>query len=183
MDNADPSTTIDSPPRQRLGETTWFNALWFQISWFSCVLGRYDTLLLTLALLALHFVLVAEPGRELRQLLMVAAVGIAVDAGLSLAGAYHFAGGEILPLWFWCLWLAFATTLRRSLSFLASRLWLAALVGALVVPLNYALGQRLGAVEFGYGDTVTLVTLGAIWAILLPACYRLAALAYREDAS
>jgi len=174
MDSADQSSAVSAQPRPRHpGDTVWFNALWFQVCWFSCVLGRYEALPLTAALLFAHFLLIGDIRRELRQLTAVAALGCSVDGALSLAGVFEFAGGELLPLWFVGLWLAFATTLRRSLALFYSRPLLAALVG-LLVPLNYALGERLGAVTFGYSYEVTLVALAVIWALLLPACYRLA---------
>ena len=43
-----------------LAERTWFNAIWFQSTWFLCVLGRDALLPYTLAMLTLHFTLVAS---------------------------------------------------------------------------------------------------------------------------
>jgi len=159
----------------------WFNALWFQSIWFCTVLGRDSLLPLTLSLLALHLLLARDTYRELLQLTSVAFVGIAVDAGLSAGGVFLFQDGVPVPLWLCCLWLAFATTLPRSLAWLGRRPMLTALAGAIVLPLNYWAGQRLGAVQFGYSLPVTLVTMGLIWAVALPALYRLTALLASAD--
>ena len=156
---------------QPLTETTWFNAIWFQTTWFCAVLGRESLLPLTAALIALHLVLVPDRGKEFRQLAAVGAVGIGVDAFLSVSGVFVFPNGELIPLWLCGLWLAFATTFTRSLSFLGNKPLLAVLAGAIVVPINYGIGARLGAVEFGYSLPVSFGTMAAVWAILLPSLY------------
>ena len=156
-------------------DTVWFNALWFQITWFCAVLGRETLLPLTAGLILLHFYLVADRLRELRQLGLVALVGISVDAALSALGLFNFANDALVPLWLCGLWLAFATTFNRSLAFLADKPWLTVLAGALVVPFNYGVGARVGAVEFGYSLPVSFIIMGAVWAILLPGLYLLVA--------
>ena len=77
---------------QPLTETTWFNAIWFQTTWFCAVLGRESLLPLTAALIALHIALVPNRGKELRQLAAVGAVGIGVDAFLSASGVFTECG-------------------------------------------------------------------------------------------
>ena len=118
---------------QPLTETTWFNAIWFQTTWFCAVLGRESLLPLTAALIALHIALVPNRGKELRQLAAVGAVGIGVDAFLSASGVFIFPHGELIPLWLCGLWLAFATTFTRSLAFLANKPLLAVLAGVLAL--------------------------------------------------
>ena len=157
-------------------EAVWFNALWFQATWFSAVLGRDTLLPLTLCLLILHLMLVGNTHRELRQLLSVAFVGISADASLSYIGLFQFEGNVLVPLWLCCLWLGFASTLPRSLSYLGKRPLLASLVGGVAMPLNYWAGQKLGAVQFSYSLPVTLGAMAMIWAVLLPCLYQLTAL-------
>ncbi|HEY7775386.1 MAG TPA: DUF2878 domain-containing protein, partial [Kineobactrum sp.] len=143
-----PSTSAPVPATH-LTDKLWFNAVWFQTLWFCAVLGRDQLLAVTLGIIALHLVLVPRRLAELRQLAVLGGLGIAVDAGLSLSGIFVFPGGVLVPLWLCCLWLAFATTLGRSLAAFGPRPWLAALAGGIVVPLNYFAGSRMGAVEFG----------------------------------
>lgn len=157
-----------------LTERLWFNALWFQSTWFCCVLGREHWLPLTFAMLGLHFILVANPLAEARRLAPLALAGILVDSLLSLTGVFDFGPGVIVPTWLALLWVAFATTLNRSLSLLGRHAWLAAAVGGIAVPFNYAVGAKLGAVSFGFSPLLTAIVLIAVWTALLPNLYRLA---------
>lgn len=167
-------TSTGSDVTRALAEKLWFNAIWFQAIWFCTVLGRDSLLPLALLLLALHLWLARGDWRgELRQLALVGGMGVAADALLSAAGVFQFSGGVLVPLWLCCLWLAFAAALRRSLGWLAAWPWLASVAGAIAFPLNYWVGQRAGAVEFGYSLPAILALLAVTWAILLPLMYRL----------
>lgn len=157
----------------RLVDRKWFNALWFQTTWFCVVLGRDDFLVVTVCLLAVHLLLVKAEAAELRLLALVGGMGMAVDAVLSATGIYQFDGDILVPLWLCALWLAFATTTTRSLSFLGSSPFLTAAAGAIFIPLNYWAGQRLGAVEFGLPLLTTLLIVSASWAVMLPVLYLL----------
>ncbi|MEQ9464827.1 MAG: DUF2878 domain-containing protein [Haliea sp.] len=167
------SAAAPLPFARQLSEKAWFNALWFQSTWFCTVLGRDDLLAVSLGLIGLHLLLVPRRRLEMRQLALLGGIGIAVDTGLSLIGVFQFQGGILMPGWLCCLWLAFATTPGRSLAFLGARPWLAALAGALVVPFNYYAGSRLGAVEFGWPLWQSLLIMALVWSILLPALYYL----------
>jgi len=160
---------------RRLPDTLWFNGLWFQALWFCTVLGQGVFLPLALALLTLHVLLAADSLAELRQLFIVGGLGIAVDAMLSAAGVYLFAGGVLVPLWLCCLWLGFAGVLGRGLAWLSVRPAVCSVAGAIAFPLNYWAGQRLGAVEFAYSLPVTLAVLALVWACMLPLMFWLTA--------
>ncbi len=157
----------------QLVDRFWFNALWFQINWFICVLGREDWLPLTVLFLALHFLLVDDLKTELKRLFPVALLGIMVDTALTLLGVFEFDSIITVPLWLIALWIVFATTLYRSLSKFGQNLWLASITGSLLVPLNYLLGSRLGAVNLPLSHLHTFLILMCIWGILLPALYKI----------
>ncbi len=160
--------------RMRLmSHTAWFNAVWFQSTWFSAVLGQNDLLLLTIVLVVLHFLITENFLTEIRHAFLVGGAGISVDAILSFYGVFNFGNDVLLPVWMFALWIAFSTTITRSLSFLSSRPMLAVILGALIVPLNYGVGEKVGAVEFGLDTQYTFLTLSIIWAILLPSLYKL----------
>ncbi len=157
----------------QLTEKIWFNGLWFQSTWFICVLGQDRLLPVALVMIALHFALVPAPQTELRQLAPIVTLGVVVDALLSAAGVFDF-GATLIPLWLCVLWIAFATTLNRALRILGQRPWLSALVGGVGVPFNYAAGATLGAVTLPQDPWVTMSVLVAVWAALLPGLYAIA---------
>jgi len=156
---------------KNIAETRWFNAIWFQSTWFCAVLGRNELLGLTASLLLLHFLLTKDWLEEVRHACVIGGAGIFVDAILSFFGIFCFDKDVLLPLWMCGLWIAFSTTLTRSLFFLSSRPMTAIFLGAIVVPLNYGVGERVGAVEFGLDIPQTLLILALIWAVLLPVLY------------
>ena len=174
--NATTDATIASAiaVKKPLVDRIWFNALWFQSIWFSTVLGGDTLLPLAAGLLLLHLVLVRNTWHELLQLSTHAAIGISVDATLSTAGIFQFPRDVLVPLWLCCLWLGFAATLTRSLAYLGSRPLLVAAAGAVVFPLNYWAGQRLGAVDFPEGLSVTMGIMAVSWMCVLPAMYKVA---------
>ncbi len=155
-----------------LVEKTWFNAIWFQITWLVCVLGRDAFTPLVVALIALHFTLVASPRQEAAELAPIVALGVVVDSLLSALGVFDF-GAQLVPIWLCLLWVAFATTLTRAFAFLGKRYWLAALVGGVAVPFNYGAGAGFGAVSLPLDTTTTALVLMVVWAVLLPVLFRL----------
>ena len=156
---------------KKLADTRWFNAIWFQSTWFSAVLGQNELLKLTSTLLLLHFILTKKWSEEIRHACIIGGIGICIDATLSFFGVFHFDNNVLIPFWMCGLWIAFSTTLTRSLSFLNARPISAMILGAIVVPLNYGVGERVGAVEFGLEIPQTLLILSLIWAVLLPTLY------------
>lgn len=74
----------------------------------------------------------------------------------------------VAPPWIMALWMAFASTLRSSLGWLAQRYWLAASLGAIAGPLAYYTGHKLGALSFPSPVGPSLAALAVVWAILMP---------------
>jgi len=155
----------------RLVDTFWFNAIWFQATWFCCVIGREAWAPIALLSLALHFALVEDRAGELRRLLPVALIGIAVDVALTLSGVFVFEAAFVVPMWLVILWWVFAAALYRSFAKIGQSLWLAAVLGGIAVPLNYRVGAGLGAVTLPYGELISLTVLVAVWSLLLPLLY------------
>jgi hypothetical protein len=165
----------------RLSDRVWFNAAWFQVTWLCLVLGRENLLPFSAALIILHLVMVRDLWAELLRLSSIASIGISIDALLSVTGFFQFTGDAIIPLWLIGLWLVFATTLTRSLAWLARYPALVVGAGALVLPLNYWVGMRLGAVEFPQSLILTLATMSVLWMVTLPMMYRVCAALVRAE--
>ena len=67
-----------------------------------------------------------------------------------------------------------AVLLQRALAVFGRKLWIAALIGAVAVPLNYGAGAKMGAVDLPLGTGTTATSLIVVWFFLLPSLYRLA---------
>lgn len=151
-----------------------FNALWFDLAWFSLVVGRESLIPLSLFLLAFHLFLVSDKIPEYCSLVFLGGIGIGVDCLLSITGILVFTDGWLIPWWLACLWIAFSATLSRSLKYFSDKPFLAIILGAIAGPVSYWAGFKLGAVSFGYSTVITLLLLSVIWSVLLPTLLGLA---------
>jgi hypothetical protein len=153
-----------------------FNLLAFNLMWLGCVLGREQLLWLVAPLVIAYSALLIGSGRvNVYQLAIPALLGVSADTLLTVVGIFQFNNTILfIPLWLSVLWLAFATTLTQSLQWLGKHKLVAAAIGAVAVPFNYAVGERLGAVSFPGDYLFTMLVLGALWALLLPLLFTVA---------
>ena len=151
----------------------------FQVAWFACVLGAAHGraalgISIALACVAWHLLTVADSLRQLLLLLVVGLLGTVVDALLMRLGAtsYGAAVGPwpdfLAPAWITTLWIAFATLLRQTLSWLHGRPLLAALLGLVGGPLSSLAGVRSGALGWHAEPTFSPLVLGLSWALMTP---------------
>ena len=160
----------------------WVNLGVFYIAWIICVIWQMPWAVAAAAVaIALHLGWIRQGCGEWRVLAVCSAIGIAVDSLLTATGMFQFQfnegavfGAILAPLWLIALWLGFATTLNVSMQPLSGRVALAAVLGAIMGPFSYWAGFKLEAVSFPMGVTITLIVLGAIWAIMLPALLHIA---------
>jgi hypothetical protein len=157
--------------------TRLLNFILFQAGWFVCVLGAASGrawlgMGLGLALVVVHLILVARPGREGVLLAWALLGGIVIDSVHVRTGALVFSSGTVhpdfAPPWILVLWLQFASTLRFSLSWLKGRYVLGALLGFGAGALAYAAGARLGAAQLGPQTVRSLLQIGVGWSVALP---------------
>jgi hypothetical protein len=115
-----------------------------------------------------------EPTREAKFLAVVAVVGTVVDSLFAASGLLAYQGGYglngIAPAWITGMWLNFGTTIHTSLAWLADRVALAAILGAVGGPLTYMAGARLGAADLLHPPW-SLIALALAWAVVLPFLY------------
>ncbi|MBM7074234.1 DUF2878 domain-containing protein [Shewanella sp. 202IG2-18] len=117
---------------------------------------------------------------ELNLVLFVVALGGTVDNILMHSGFIQFNSHSdmahqtsVIPIWSWMIWVGFGLTLNHALKFLESSIWLQLAFGAIVPPLGYLLGERVGALTFETSTQATLVTFGIIWLVLMPIFFTL----------
>jgi hypothetical protein len=153
------------------------NAGIFQAGWFAAVLaaaqGRaWLAALAGIAVCAVHLLRTGDRARALRLMALSGAVGLVCEwllIGLGFAG-YAAAEpiAEFPPVWLAALWLAFGTLLDDALSWLHGRYALASVLGALVAPLSYYGGEKLGGMMLAAPIWVSLMVIAALWALVMP---------------
>ena len=146
------------------------NIIFFNLMWVGLVIGRESLLGLTVPMVLIYSaILVFIEIIKIQQLLVPAALGIAIDSILTMLGIFDFGDTTLLiPLWLITLWIAFSTTLTQSLKFVGNNWLVTVTSGAIVLPFNYAVGERLGAVTFAENYFLTVFIIGIIWSVCLP---------------
>ena len=144
------------------------NFVFFQLTWFICVLGGDEWLILALGLLVCHFLLSSRKRSDLVVMTLIGIIGICVDFVLTLIGIFQFS--EVLfPLWLVVLWAMFALTFNHSMAWIKRRpLYQQSVLGALGGASSYYAGMRLGAVDFGFDVVITMLVLLLLWGLLVP---------------
>lgn len=152
-----------------------------QTAWFAAVLGAAHRMPLpgtavVLAVIGWHLAASARPTVEVRLILLVSLIGFFAESVNTLLGNVAYPSGQpfmdFAPYWIVALWALLAIALNVTLRWLRHRTWLAAGLGAVLGPISFSSGVRLGGAEFVH-PTAALVTLACVWALLLPAVVRL----------
>jgi Protein of unknown function (DUF2878) len=148
----------------------------FQLGWFACVLGGawhypFAGAAVALAILAWHLSTALDRSDELKLILCAGAIGWLFDTALLQTGWVSFNDGALhpgtAPIWMVTLWMLFASTFNVSMSWIKSKLILAALLGAAGGPIAYLGGAGLGAMQF-HDQQPALIALAIGWATATP---------------
>lgn len=160
----------------------WTNAVLFQCAWFAAVLGaaHHRPLLGTAcvaAVIAWHLAVSARPAQEARLVALLCLIGFAVESAIVWQGHVAYPSGQpivsLAPYWIVALWALLAIALNVTMRWLHGRLLLAAVLGAVLGPLSFSSGARLGGAQLLH-PTEALVTLALVWAVLMPVLVMLA---------
>ncbi len=162
--------------RERLG--TLFDAALVQVGWWACVLGAArgvpllgPAVVAALITLQVRGLPAAARRQAWRNVALLGLAGTAVDSLQAALGVLRFEGAPaawLAPPWITALWCHFATAVP-AFAPLRSRPVVAGLVGAVGGPLAYAAGARLGAAGLHPEPWISLLSIGAVWAVALPA--------------
>lgn len=158
------------------------NILGFKLGWLSSVVGAAREMpwlgpAVLLAILAVHLRQARRPDLELGLVIACGIIGAWFDSILAATGWVSYPSGQIdphfAPYWIVAMWMLFATTLNRSMSWLKGRQALAAAMGAIAGPMSYYAGNRLGGIEFEDPLAAT-IALSVGWALIMPVVVLLA---------
>ncbi len=156
----------------------------FQLAWFAAIMGGasgYGGLagLPAVAVVMLHLGLNRLSWRgEAWLILGVTLLGLVVETAFITLGALHYAGSDtgamLPPLWISALWLAFGTLPNGSLHWLKGKMLLQIGLGAVLGPLSYVAGVRLGAAVMGEPEWLSIGVIATGWGLAMPIMFRLA---------
>ncbi len=139
-------------------------SVWFQSFWFLAVLGNQQwqwssALLAACTLLGSYL----QHEIKLQRVALLVVAGIGLDFGNAQLGLLIFET-TFLPVWLVSLWLVFAWYAYFLLQQLSRfSVWSISLLGGVGGALSYIAGEKLGAVEFGFGIEVTMAILFSEW--------------------
>jgi len=153
-------------------ENQLINAIGFQGIWWATVIYKGTAMPFVLLMVVAHFFgLKSGAKQELKIVIMVTAIGAVVDTVFTNLGFLDFRASaaprvEFIPLWLITLWLAFACTIRHSLSWVFKKSSLAFVVGGVAGPLSYYAAANLEAIGLGSPLANSLVGIGFFWGLL-----------------
>ena len=152
------------------------NVVLSQAAWFVTIVGAAHGqpawgMAAAAAVVGWHLRVSARPAPEARLVALALLLGLAVETLALAQGHVRYPGNgwpaALPPCWLIALWGLFAVSLNVALRWLRGRYALAAVLGALVGPLSYLSGVRLGAAHF-VDPTAALLTVALCWSVALP---------------
>lgn len=153
------------------------NLIGFQLGWFACVLGAASGrpllgVYVVFAWIAIDRLLFSRGARSWMILPVAALMGYAFDSILVLLGVIRFPShaifGSPAPIWMVALWINLAGTLDGILAWLKKRYFPAALLGAVLSPIAYYFGERLGALHLSESTLFSLTVIASGWFVAMP---------------
>lgn len=159
------------------------NGLLFYAGWLVCMqqaTGEYPWVGPLFVLLILIGTLSASPTRwvDLLLIIVLGLVGTLIDTLYIKMGMIQYKGGyhsfpSIAPLWISSLYALYASSVNHSLVWLRIHTIVACVLGAFGAISSYVVGIELGAATFLWPHYLSLTVIGAVWAFILPASFRL----------
>lgn len=151
----------------------YFPVIWYYIGWFGCVyLGKYGfsawSFLFPLLLVVLLLAWRQLSLRATALLTIMAVFGMAFDALMAANGSIVFTDSDyiVLPYWLISIWILFLFIVPVMVPIFYSRLFLAAILGAIFGPLSYASGSAMKVLSF-QGPSFVYWYAG-FWALYFP---------------
>ncbi len=153
--------------------------VFFQAGWFACVLsaaaGNPELgVVSVLSWVCVYVFTTSDYRNELLFILAAVITGYLFDSALALSGILGFSNqastpiGEPSTYWMLALWINLAAGLRSALDWLRGRLVMAALLGAVLGPVAYLAGEKLGALQLEQSLYLTIPAVALEWALAMP---------------
>lgn len=152
------------------------NFLFFQLLWFSAVLGAANDYAWAAPLCLAVFVIfhftcfVKHRYADILLLALCILLGLVIDSIGSHFGWVEFVYytfKPITPLWLLCLWAGFALTINHSMRWIKAHVILGGVAGAVFGPLSYYAGWQAGAMQW-VEPFSTALFISAAWSLVMP---------------
>ncbi|HHX8657897.1 TPA: DUF2878 domain-containing protein [Vibrio diabolicus] len=137
---------------------------WFQLCWFSAVLGTYQWQWLTLILTFITLVYCwRTDASALKHIASIVLAGVVLDTINQQFSVFVFPT-QWLPIWLLCLWVLFSwyAYQLKPVLYRFPKIYVS-IVGGVGGTVSYYAGYKLQVVEYGFNTSVTLVILFAEW--------------------
>lgn len=166
----------------------WINLLGYQVAWLITVTGAshgkvWPAWLASSVLCFGHLATSSWRGLDVRLIALSALLGSILDGCLVSTGILQYSTPSPAvpivgtPLWIVALWIAFSTTLTRSLGWLRGRMGLTVIFGAVGGPLAYLAAARgWSVITFPAPAWRGLLALAIGWAVAVIVLVRAAKL-------
>ena len=142
-----------------------FNIVWFQVSWFACVLIGNKAALVVLLIISIAYLLIDKLRIEWPLIVGIGLLGLIVDISLIQLGVLKSPGLFLPPFWLSVLWVTFATTINHSLKPLLDKRALFLVLAIVGGPFCYKLGVQLSNIQFGYQHSISLMIIAVTWLV------------------
>ncbi|CAN5343280.1 DUF2878 domain-containing protein [soil metagenome] len=152
------------------------NFVLFQIAWFAAIIAAAHDCpgwgtASVIVVIAWHLAVSARPAQEAILVVLVSLLGLVIETLTNSRGYIAFASGQPIawlpPYWLIALWGNLAIALNVTMRWLKGRAWLSAALGAIVGPLSFLSGVRLGGGTF-VEMVPALIMMGIAWAVAMP---------------
>ncbi|PFG55892.1 uncharacterized protein DUF2878 [Vibrio sp. ES.051] len=143
-------------------------SIWFQLCWFSAVIGTYHLQWVTFALTITTILYCIKTDiASLRGIAVITVSGLVLDTLNQQISVFVFPT-LWLPVWLMCLWVLFSwyAYQLRSVLYRFPKTYVS-IIGGIGGVVSYYAGFKLQAVEFGFSTGVTLIILFAEWVAMM----------------
>ena len=143
------------------------NYLLFQICWVFCIMGTdIMAVCATAFFLISHLYITGSGAKELRNILLVATAGFSMDVLCAYIGLINLSPGGTFPLYLFCVWVIFASTINWSFKFVMERMDLAILTG-FFSPLAYYAAHKLEKVQYIESLVQSMLLHALLWSLFM----------------
>ena len=146
----------------------------FQAGWFAAAYWKDSSLWLMFALLGLHFLMSPSKRSDLKLLMMLLPIGLAMEVLMISLGLVSFNSSLFLPVWMIGLWCLLILSFNHSLKWFRDiPLIFQILMSAVAGLASYLAATKFDALVIGDPMIISAAIIALVWAVQLPIMMRI----------